>query len=53
MYYVFILIVDDLDQLNQNGSLVEYDAFVLYAPEDQEFVDQVVEKMEGEFGLKV
>lgn len=33
--------------------MVEYDAFVLYAREDQEFVDKVIEKMEGEYGMKV
>lgn len=37
----------------ESGQLTKYDAFVLYAPEDQEFVDLVTEKMEREYGLRV
>jgi len=45
--------IGDLDYLNETGTLPQYDAFVLYAQEDQSFVDRIVEKMEGEYGLKV
>ena len=30
-----------------------YDAFILFAEEDREFVDLIIQKMEGEYGLKV
>lgn len=46
-----ILTVDDYDYQHLNETY--YDAFVLYAREDQEFIDQIVEKMEGEYGLKL
>lgn len=48
-----MFIIEDLDHLSETGTLQKYDAFVLYAPEDQAFVDQIVEKMEGEYGLKL
>ncbi len=44
---------DDLKSWETDGTLQTYDAFVLFSEEDREFVDNVVEKMEGEFGLKV
>jgi hypothetical protein len=44
-------ITDDYDYQHLNETY--YDAFVLYAREDQEFVNQIVAKMEGEYGLKV
>ena len=47
------LLLDDLENLHDHGDLVQYDAFVLYSREDQDFVDQVVAKMEGEYGMKV
>lgn len=37
----------------ETGQLTKYDAFILYAPEDQEFVDLIVDKMEEEHGLRV
>jgi hypothetical protein len=43
----------DQEQFSVNGTLVQYDAFVLYAREDQEFVNTVVQKIEGECGMKV
>lgn len=43
----------DFEHLKEKGTLVEYDAFVLYSREDQEFVDKIIEKMEGEYGMKV
>jgi len=42
-----------LEHIQEKGSLVQYDAFILYAKEDQEFVNEIVDKMEGEYGLKV
>ena len=43
----------DQEQFSVNGTLVQYDAFVLYAREDQEFVNTVVQKIEEECGMKV
>lgn len=48
-----IIFEDDFEHLNEKGTLLQYDAFVLYSREDQEFVDMVVEKMEGEYGMRV
>lgn len=45
--------VYDLEHIQEKGSLVQYDAFILYAKEDQEFVNEIVDKMEGEYGLKL
>lgn len=50
---MIFLFKGDFEHLNEKGTLVQYDAFVLYSREDQEFVDMVVEKMEGEYGMKV
>ncbi len=33
--------------------MTRYDAFILYADEDSEFADQVIEKLEQEYKLKV
>jgi hypothetical protein len=48
-----LYILGDQEQFNEDGTLVQYDAFVLYAREDQEFVNTVVKKIEGEYGMKV
>lgn len=52
-FIIWISCKGDQECYSENGNLVQYDAFVLYAREDQEFVDRVVEKMEGEYGMKV
>ncbi|KAI9562755.1 hypothetical protein GHT06_010209 [Daphnia sinensis] len=48
-----LVTIGDQECYSEHGTLVQYDAFVLYAREDQEFVDRVVEKMEGEYGMKL
>jgi len=45
--------IDDSEHIKESGSLLQYDAFILYAREDQEFVNEVIDKMEGEYGLKL
>jgi hypothetical protein len=50
---MFLYILGDQEQFSEDGTLVQYDAFVLYAREDQEFVNTVVKKIEGEYGMKV
>jgi len=45
--------INDLEHLKENGDLLQYDAFVLYAKEDHKFLNQVVDKMEGEYGFKL
>ncbi|XP_046636987.1 myeloid differentiation primary response protein MyD88-like [Daphnia pulicaria] len=48
-----IVTIGDQEQFSEDGTLVQYDAFVLYAREDQEFVNTVVKKIEGEYGMKL
>ena len=50
-FLITLITTDDYDYQHLNETY--YDAFVLYAREDQEFINQIVEKMEGEYGLKV
>lgn len=50
---MFLYILGDQEQFSEDGTLVQYDAFVLYSREDQEFVNTVVKKIEGEYGMKV
>ncbi|KAK4315097.1 hypothetical protein Pmani_013659 [Petrolisthes manimaculis] len=48
-----ILTVDDQKNLSQGLGLQQYTALVLFADEDIDFVQEMVEKLEGEYGLKL
>lgn len=43
----------DIHRLQQGLETQYYDAFLLYAEEDIDFVNEMVEKLETEFKLKV
>ncbi|PSN51656.1 hypothetical protein C0J52_09614 [Blattella germanica] len=47
-----IITVADVYRLEQGLEPQRYDAFLLFAEEDQDFAMQIVEKMENDFGLK-
>ncbi|XP_068200543.1 myeloid differentiation primary response protein MyD88-like [Palaemon carinicauda] len=55
LYDQNILTVDDLKNLEAGRGLQHYDALVLYADaeKDIDFVQTLVEKLEGEYGLKL
>lgn len=44
---------DDHKNLSMGLGLQQYTALVLFADEDIDFVQEMVEKLEGEYGLKV
>ncbi|KAJ4435002.1 hypothetical protein ANN_23574 [Periplaneta americana] len=46
-----ILTIADVYQLEQGFEPQHYDAFLLYAEEDQDFAMQIVDKMERDYGL--
>ncbi|ROT70196.1 myeloid differentiation factor 88 [Penaeus vannamei] len=48
-----ILTVDDLNNLSKGLGLQHYDALVLFADEDIDFVQEMLEKLEGEYNLKL
>nr|AFZ95001.1 myeloid differentiation primary response protein 88 [Scylla serrata]AGC65453.1 myeloid differentiation factor 88 [Scylla paramamosain] len=48
-----ILTVDDRKNLSLGLGLQQYTALVLFADEDIDFVQEMVEKLEGEYGLKL
>lgn len=51
--YLLNPIAEDSKRIHQGLPLTKYDAFVLYADEDSSFADQVIQKMEEEYKLKV
>ncbi|XP_018008339.1 uncharacterized protein LOC108666044 [Hyalella azteca] len=48
-----ILTVHDQESLERGGGLMHYDALVLHADEDLPFVHTLLEKLEGEYGLRL
>lgn len=48
-----VITTDDQKNLNLGLGLQHYDALVLSADEDCDFVQELVEKLEGEYGLKL
>uniref|UniRef100_A0A1B6DXX9 TIR domain-containing protein n=1 Tax=Clastoptera arizonana TaxID=38151 RepID=A0A1B6DXX9_9HEMI len=48
-----ILTVDDVSRLGREGQLQYYDAFVLYADEDIDYANKIVDKLENEYHLKL
>lgn len=50
---IWICISDDHKNLSLGLGLQQYTALVLFADEDIDFVQEMVEKLEGEYGLKV
>lgn len=48
-----ILTVADLSRLEQGLEPQRYDAFLLFADEDQDFADLIVQKLENYYGLKL
>lgn len=48
-----ILTVHDRESLEKGGGLTHYDALLLHADEDIEFVKTMLAKLEDEYGLKV
>ncbi|KYN02200.1 PREDICTED: myeloid differentiation primary response protein MyD88 [Cyphomyrmex costatus] len=48
-----ILTLDDIHRLKQDLGLQYYDAFLLYAEEDIDFVNEMIEKLEVQFKLKL
>lgn len=46
-------LTEDSERIHKNLPLTRYDAFILYADEDSQFADQVIEKLEQEYKLKV
>jgi len=58
MFYIYIYITNihflaDIYRANQGLDTMHYDAFLLYADEDIDFVNEVVQKLETEYKLKV
>lgn len=45
--------IDDARRAQKNLPLQQYNAFILYADEDFDFANNVMEKVENSFGLKV
>nr|CAD7201539.1 unnamed protein product [Timema douglasi] len=48
-----VLTVDDVIRLNKGLDPQNYDAFLLYAEEDEEFAKEIMSQMEDKFGLKL
>lgn len=48
-----IFLIGDVHRLNQGLETQYYDAFLLYADEDISFVNEMVQKLETEYKLKV
>ncbi|XP_050733688.1 myeloid differentiation primary response protein MyD88-like [Eriocheir sinensis] len=48
-----VLTIDDHKNLSLGLGLQQYTALVLFADEDIDFVQEMVEKLEGEYGLKL
>ncbi|KAB7507284.1 hypothetical protein Anas_02475, partial [Armadillidium nasatum] len=48
-----ILTTDDQKNLRNGGTLQYYDALILFSDEDLSFVEEMVQKLEGEYGMKV
>ncbi|KAL7637845.1 UNVERIFIED_CONTAM: hypothetical protein RMT77_011457 [Armadillidium vulgare] len=48
-----ILTTDDQENLRNGGTLQYYDALILFADEDLSFVEEMVQKLEGEYGMKL
>ncbi|CAL4122493.1 unnamed protein product, partial [Meganyctiphanes norvegica] len=48
-----VLTIDDKNNLAKGMGLQRYDALVLSSDEDSDFVQEMVEKLEGEYGLKL
>ncbi|XP_044763456.1 myeloid differentiation primary response protein MyD88 [Coccinella septempunctata] len=47
-----ILTVDDVEHIEKNKQLIQYDAFVLFADDDIDFATEVIETMEKQYSLK-
>jgi hypothetical protein len=51
--HVYCFFTADVYRLEQGLEPQHYDAFLLFAEEDQDFAIQIVDRMETEYGLKV
>jgi hypothetical protein len=49
----FACFIADVYRLEQGLEPQHYDAFLLFADEDQDFAMQIMDRMETEYGLKV
>jgi hypothetical protein len=49
----FAYFLADVYRLEQGLGTQHYDAFLLFADEDQDFAMQILDRMETEYGLKV
>lgn len=48
-----ILTTDDVEYIEKNQELIQYDAFVLFADDDIDFATEVIETMEKQYNLKL
>jgi len=48
-----LFLIGDVHRLSQGLETQYYDAFLLYADEDISFVNEMVQKLEAEYTLKV